>query len=208
MTTFANGCFYGCTNIKLMVLPTTLTAMNGANNNGCFYNCTNMYTVIMNRTASAVNPNQYAFQNAGGSNARIYVPADALATYQANAYYASSNTNHYPYKRGYRLRALNANNKIAVTLSLTYASNTITIKEVYGGTVTVSSTHTATVFTRGEDTSTSGVLSFTDEMFNFNQAITVTVGTHTANETVTVQYTPNTEYAPYVEAATGTVIIT
>jgi hypothetical protein len=63
------------------------------------------------------------------------------------------------------------------------------------------------VFTRGEDTSTSGVLSFTDEMFNFNQAITVTVGTHTANETVTVQYTPNTEYAPYVEAATGTVVI-
>lgn len=207
VTTLANGCFYGDTNIKLMVLPTTLTAMNGTNNNGCFYNCTNMYTVIMKRTASAVNPTAYAFQNAGGSGARIYVPADALATYQANAYYASSTANHYPYKRGYRLRALNENNKIDVTLSLTYASNTITIKEVYGGTVTVSSTHTATVFTRGESTSTSGVLSFTDETFDFRTSITVTVGTHTANETVTVQYTPNTEYEPYVEAATGTIVI-
>ena len=77
ITTLGNGCFYGDTNIKLMVLPTTLTTMNGANNNGCFYNCTNMFTVIMKRT-TPTNPNAYAFQGAGGTNARLYVPASAL----------------------------------------------------------------------------------------------------------------------------------
>ena len=103
---------------------------------------------------------------------------------------------------------LDENEKIAVTLNITYTSPTITIKEVYGGTVTVSSTHTTTVFTYGETTSSGGVLTFTDEMFNYTDAINVTVGTHTANETITVQYTPNTEYAPYVESATGTIVIT
>lgn len=207
VTTLANGCFYGDTNIRLLVTPTTLTAMNGANNNGCFYNCTNMFTVIMKRT-TPVNPNAYAFQNAGGSNARLYVPADALAAYQANANYASTSSNYYPYKRGYRLRALNENDKIPVVLAITYAAPTITIKEAYGGTIRVSSTHTNTVFTYGETTSTGGVITFTNETFDFRTSINITVGTHTANETVTVQYTPNTEYAPYVEAATGTVIIT
>ena len=208
LTTITNGTFFGCTNIRMVVLPSTITTLtSNSNNNGCFGSCSNLFTFVIKKS-TAVAPGAYFCQsiptNSNGN--RAYVPAGSLSAWQAQAGWGSSSSNT-PYSRGFRLRELNTNGKIPVTLSLTYASNTITIKEVYGGTVTVSSTHTATVFTRGEDTSTSGVLSFTDEMFNFNQAITVTVGTHTAGETVTVSYTPNTEYAPYVEAATGTIVI-
>ena len=208
LTTITNATFFGCTNIRMVVLPSTITTLtSNSNNNGCFGSCSNLFTFVIKKS-TAVAPGAYFCQNipTNSNGNRAYVPAGSLSAWQAQAGWGSTSSNT-PYSRGFRLRELNANGKIPVTLSLTYASNTITIKEVYGGTVTVSSTHTATVFTRGESTSTSGVLSFTDEMFNFNQAITVTVGTHTANETVTVQYTPNTEYAPYVEAATGTIVI-
>ena len=214
ITTLAAGCFYGCTNIHLAVWPTTLNIINGASNNGAFMNCTTMKTIIIKRQPLApTTVASQTFQGHTATKGRIYIPHGVDLTEWRKKSDGTTNTvwtstgNYYPAKF-YNFYNLDENEKIPVTLNITYASNTITIKEAYGGTIRVSSTYTTTVFTRGEDTSTSGVLSFTDEMFNYTDAITVTVGTHTANETVTVQYTPNAEYAPYVESATGTVIIT
>lgn len=100
------GVFYEAKSLKLVDIPSGVTALGG----NFFYNCTALQTVIVRRpTPPSLNAS--AFRGVK-ENGKIYVPYGCSAAYLASAAWATSTGNYYPKKYGWTIHELDEDGNI------------------------------------------------------------------------------------------------
>ena len=79
VTTLNGSCFYNCTNIEKITLPSTITTISSF----CFYNCSNLKSLILTSTTPPTCKGDIGIN----SNVNIGVPSELISTYESDDYW-------------------------------------------------------------------------------------------------------------------------
>ena len=79
VTSLAASCFYNCSNIKTITLPSTITTFG----NYCFENCSNLKSLVLTSTTPPTCKGDICLNK----NVNISVPSELLPTYESDNYW-------------------------------------------------------------------------------------------------------------------------